>query len=145
MSKKRSSVQNAALLYSLGFFLLVISGHIPGVQNVHGMMFGVYHVNMMNDTLHLASALWALYAGLTSTNAAVFYFRTFGTIYFLDSLMGLFTGYNFLNLGFLTGNYVEGLKRLAANAPHFFIGGSAMLIGFYFFKKSVKSSKRKTQ
>lgn len=138
------SPQKIIFLYALGFFVVVSLAFIPGFTDAHGKLFGLYHIDPIDHVLHSLSGVWAVYAGLKSLSAIIFFFRTFGTIYFLDGLSGLLTGYNFLNLHFLTSEpAVEVTKRLPVNAPHILIGGSAMVIGWYLYKKKRKKNTKR--
>ncbi|MEZ4104075.1 MAG: hypothetical protein R3B60_02180 [Candidatus Paceibacterota bacterium] len=88
--------------------------------------------------LHLLSGMWAATALWLSRNAMLYYFRIFGTVYFLDGVVGVIAGKAFLNLNLFdshTHAHAEMSTRLLLNFPHLLIGGLAMLIGFVFYKK----------
>ncbi len=46
----------------------------------------------------MISGLWALAAAFLSRNASMQFLRIFGTLYFLDGVMGVFTGSGYLDL-----------------------------------------------
>ncbi|MGE0007094.1 MAG: hypothetical protein AB7S92_16080, partial [Parvibaculaceae bacterium] len=73
---------------------------------------------------------------LVSTRAAAVYFKLFGTLYFLDGVLGLFTGSGYLDFGiFINGVLDLGLTtRILANLPHLAIGGFAAYAGFVLSK-----------
>lgn len=141
MSKKYSKLQKVSFIYALGFFFVVSLKYFPGVLDDQNQMFGLYHIDLIDDVLHSFSGIWATYAGFKSYNSTLFYFRTFGTIYFLDGLLGLITGYNYLNLHIFLKDHgpVEGFTRIGVNAPHILIGGGLMLFGFFLYKRFKKS------
>jgi hypothetical protein len=105
--------------------------YVPGVPRPDGAVFGVFALDVYDDALHLASALWALGAALVSARAARVFLILFGAAYLSDGLMGLFLGSGWLDLGILTYG-VQDLPlsfRLFANAPHLGLGGLALLGG----------------
>lgn len=132
----RSSRINLIQLLAWGYaamFLFVVSlGYIPGLTNSQGRLLGLFRIELIDDALHLTSAIWAAAAAWTSVRASTLYFKLFGTIYFLDGLLGLITGQGYLDGGiFINGPAPFDLAtKIAANAPHLAIGGAAIFIGF---------------
>ncbi len=119
------------------FFFVAFMGYIPAFVDKNGYLFGLFFLDLYDNSLHAFSGAWALVAALLSTKQSVRYFRWFGTIYFLDGVMGLFLGNAFLDFGiFLYGisdNSV--ILKILTNIPHIMIGGIAMFAGFYLSKK----------
>jgi hypothetical protein len=125
-------------LRSIGFaFVIALAtaaalNYVPGLTDAQGRAFGIFALDIYDDLLHFASALWALAATLISRDALVKFFKIFGTLYFLDGLMGLAVGSGFLDLGIVFYGVQPmpfGFKILA-NLPHLLLGGVAMLAGF---------------
>ena len=89
-------------------------------------------MDIFDDALHLASALWALAAALISPRASKIFLVIFGTLYLGDGIFGFFTGYGYLDLGIFT-NGSNGLSftlfRVLANLPHIALGGVALGAG----------------
>lgn len=120
---------------ALGYFL-ALSGaaalnYIPGVKDAQGRAFGIFALDIFDDALHLASALWALAAALISRRAATTFLILFGALYLADGAMGLAFGSGYLDLGILTNGIVDlplGFKILA-NTPHIVLGGFALIAG----------------
>ena len=82
--------------------------------------------------LHLVSAAWAAVSAYWSRDASVNFLKLFGTLYFLDGLLGLVTGSGYLDLGILLYG-VQSLPlgfKILANLPHLALGGFAMFAGF---------------
>lgn len=133
---KKSFIQKIAFVYSLSFFLIVSLNYIPGIHDEDGLMFGLFKLDLIDDVVHMGSAIWALIAGLYSLNATIFYFRWFGTIYLLDGLVGIFIGKGLLDFSIFSSNVVvaELATRIAANVPHVLLGGSMVVIGFILSK-----------
>jgi hypothetical protein len=134
---KRTIIQKLALIYALLFFLVVAIGYVPAFVDDQGVLFGLFEIELKDDILHFASAVWALLAGLHSFNYSKFYFKVFGLMYTLDGVLGLLTGSGYLDGGiFFNGFITQDLfTRVAANIPHLFIGGIAIIIGFFIAKK----------
>jgi hypothetical protein len=118
--------------YTAALLIAASLNYIPGLTDESGRAFGIFALDIYDDALHLASAIWALAAGLRSQRAARSFLVLFGAAYLLDGVLGLFTGYGFLDLGVLT-NTLEGidfsLARILANLPHLALGGLALWAG----------------
>lgn len=120
---------------ALGYFVVLLGAaalnYIPGVADDQGRTFGIFALDIYDDSLHLASALWALAAGLTSARAARLFLTLFGALYLADGAMGLAVGSGYLDLGIFTWGVQDlpfGFKVLA-NLPHIGLGGFALLMG----------------
>ena len=118
--------------YFVLFILVVAIGYVPGFKDDAGRLFGLFTLDLYDDSLHLASGLWAGAAAWWSAGAARAYFRLFGPLYFLDGLMGLAVGSGYLDGGiFLYGVLDLPLTtRFFANLPHLVIGGIAIWAGY---------------
>lgn len=126
-----------AILYAAMFFFVAVMGYIPAFLDEEGYLFGLFALDLYDNSLHAFSGVWALIAGILSTRQSILYFKLFGTVYFLDGVMGLFLGNAFLDFGiFLYGvaDYSFMVKFLM-NVPHILIGGFAAFAGFYLSKR----------
>lgn len=121
---------------TLGFFVALLVAAslnylpIPGIIDEQGRAFGIFALDVFDDLLHVASALWALAAALISHKAARTFLTYFGALYFADGLLGLATGSGFLDLGIVFYGFYEYpsfLIKLAANIPHLGLGGIALI------------------
>ncbi|HEX8061810.1 MAG TPA: DUF4383 domain-containing protein [Allosphingosinicella sp.] len=123
--------------YFGGFILIVAMGYLPAFQDEQGNMFGLFKLDLYDDSLHLASGLWAGIAAWLSRRAAANYFRLFGPLYFLDGVFGFFTGSGYLDGGiFLYGPLDLPLQtRFFANLPHLLIGGTAIFVGYVLARR----------
>lgn len=121
---------------SLGYFVVLLGAaslnYIPGLTDKDGLAFGIFALDIFDDALHVASALWALGAALTSARATRLFLLIFGALYLGDGVFGFFTGYGYLDLGIFT-NPSAGLSftifRVLANLPHIALGGFALWAG----------------
>lgn len=117
---------------AFGYFVVLLGAaainYIPGLTDDEGVAFGVFALDIGDDLLHLASALWALAAALISSRAARIFLGLFGAIYLADGLMGLAIGSGYLDLGIFRWG-VQDLDfgfKIKANAPHILLGGFAV-------------------
>ena len=125
-------VRTFGWVYFVLFVLVVAIGYVPGFKDDSGQLFGLFTLDLYDDSLHLASGLWAGAAAWWSAGAARAYFRLFGPLYFLDGVMGLILGSGYLDGGiFLYGPLDLPLTtRVFANLPHLIIGGVAIWVGY---------------
>jgi hypothetical protein len=103
---------------------------IPGIIDNQGRAFGIFALDIFDDALHIASALWALAAAFISHKAAKTFLLWFGVAYLADGLLGLATGSGYLDFGiFIYGfyEYPNFAIKLAANTPHLLLSGFAVL------------------
>lgn len=127
---------NILRIISFGYFFALLGAaainYIPGLTDENGLAFGIFALDPFDDALHLASALWALIAGLISTRAARTFLLIFGALYLGDGVFGYFTGYGYLDFGIFTNSSAGldfSLNRLLANLPHVFLGAFALFAG----------------
>lgn len=104
---------------------------IPGIVDDQGRTFGIFALDIYDDALHLASALWALVAAVISLRASRMFLILFGALYFLDGLLGCFAGSGFLDLGIFTWGWLDiPLKlKVLSSVPHLVLGAIALFIG----------------
>jgi hypothetical protein len=125
-------MQTWAWVYAVLFFLVVAIGYVPAFNDASGNLFGLFSLQLVDDALHAGSGLWAALAAWRSAYASTLYFRLFGTVYFLDGVVGLIFGRAYLDGGiFINGPAsLDIMTRIATNIPHLIIGGTAVLLGF---------------
>lgn len=126
---------------SLGFFVVLLVAaslnYIPGLVDQDGLAFGTFALDIYDDSLHLASALWALAAALLSHRAARLFLLIFGALYLGDGLLGLATGSGYLDFG-IFNNGVLDLPfsfKIFANLPHISLGGIALASGLFLDRR----------
>ncbi|WP_271950961.1 DUF4383 domain-containing protein [Ruegeria faecimaris] len=127
-----SNLQKLCLVYFVALMIAASLNYVPGLTDQDGLAFGIFALDIYDDALHVASALWALIAGLLSHRAARSFLILFGLAYLGDGVFGFFTGYGYLDLGIFTnpsaGSELS-LPRLFANLPHLALGGVAAWAG----------------
>ena len=59
---------------SFGYFIVLLGAaalnYIPGLTDDQGLAFGIFALDLFDDALHLASAIWALTAAFISRRAS---------------------------------------------------------------------------
>jgi hypothetical protein len=130
-------IQKCALLYFVMFMGVVALDFVPMFKDAHGYLFGLFTLDLYDNSLHAFSGLWALTAALISRKQALLYFKFFGIVYFMDGVVGCLLGNAYLDFGiFLYGPTDWSLLvKFLASAPHIAIGGVALLIGFVLSKR----------
>ena len=121
--------RKVAVVYFVVLMGAASLNYIPGVTDANGVAFGVFALDLFDDSLHAASALWALVAAIMSTRAARMFLLIFGALYLGDGAMGLAVGSGYLDFGIFTNGVLDlpfGFKILA-NLPHIGLGAVALL------------------
>ena len=121
-------LRRIALVYMVILLAAASLNYIPGLTDAEGRAFGVFALDVFDDALHVASALWAGTAAAMSTRASRIFLRYFGLLYLTDGLMGLAVGSGYLDLGIMNHGVLHlPLKfKVLANLPH--IGGGAFAV-----------------
>jgi len=121
----------AALLLGAALLFAALTDYIPAFMDSEGRVFGLFHLDIYKDALHVASGLWAL-AAAYSRRTAVFFLRVFGTLYFLDGVMGAFTGSGYLDLSiFIDGvRSVSAIVKILSSLPHLGLGAFGIAVGW---------------
>lgn len=131
------NVRRLGWAYFALFILVVVSAFVPAFNDADGLQFGLFKLDFYDHALHLFSGIWAGAAAWWSRGAAKSYFMLFGPLYFLDGVLGLFTGSGYLDLGiFLYGPLdLPMTTRFFANLPHLVIGGFAAWVGYVYARR----------
>jgi hypothetical protein len=112
-------MRKIAKWFGIIFVLVGILGFIPGVTS-NGHLLGIFEVNTLHNIIHLLSGIIAfMCAG--SVSGAKSFFKIFGVIYGIVTIVG-----------FLQGNSVLGLfgVNAADNVLHLLISVIALVLGF---------------
>jgi hypothetical protein len=122
---------------ALGYFVVLslVAGlnylPVPGLVDAEGRTFGIFALDVYDDSLHAVSALWAVGAALISGRAARMFLILFGALYLADGVLGALTGSGFLDLGIFTWGVLDipFTLKLLSSLPHILLGGFALFIG----------------
>ncbi len=136
--RNMSLLQKLAIAYAIMFYFIASLAYIPGLADEHGNLFGLFHLELHDDILHLLSGVWATVAAWRSRFSSLRFFQIFGVLYGMDGVLGLLTGQGYLDAGiFFNGiGGVDLMTRIGANLPHILIGGIAVYIGYFLSRSS---------
>lgn len=118
-------IRKAAYAFSAVFILVGILGFVPGITttNSDGMklLLGIFMVGGVHNAIHLLSGVFAFLGARSSESYASLYFKVFGVVYGLVTI-----------IGFAQGNTVLGIidVNLADNILHLVIAVAALYLGF---------------
>lgn len=121
-----------ALVYMTILLAAASLNYIPGLTDAEGRAFGVFALDIYDDALHVASAIWAGTAAAWSTRASRIFLRYFGLLYLTDGLLGLATGSGYLDLGIMNHGVLDLplTFKVLANLPHIAGGAFAVFASF---------------
>ena len=123
-----------AAIYFLVLLFAALLNYLPFIPETYGKTFGIFALDIYDDALHLASAIWAGIAAWMGARAARSFLFAFGLLYFADGLLGLVTGSGYLDLSIV--NYgIQDLPlgfKIMANLPHLGLGGIAVFASHAF-------------
>ena len=121
----------AAVLLGLALLFAAATDYIPAFRDSDGRVFGLFYLDIYKDALHVASGLWAL-AAACSRRSAIFFLKVFGTLYFLDGVMGVFTGSGYLDLSIFTAGIrdVPASVKFLSSLPHLGLGAFGIAAGW---------------
>lgn len=140
MTGKIPLIQKIAWFYGISLLIIASLRFIPGVTDSHGLLFGLFHLDWLDDVIHTATGVWGIFGAWHSPAMATVYFRGIGLLYTTDAAIGLAYGQNPLHIGFWTGEplITEAVPRILVNIPHFVGGALALYLGFYYGKKYLR-------
>lgn len=113
-------VQTLAWIFAVVFIAVGVLGFVPGLTN-DGMLLGMFEVDPLHNIIHLASGILAALAAWGSASYASLYFKVFGVVYAIVTVVG-----------FVQGDSVLGLigVNMADNVLHLAIAAVALWAGF---------------
>jgi hypothetical protein len=128
----------AAIVLGAALLFAAATDYIPAFIDAQGRVFGIFYLDVYKDALHVVSGLWALAAAAISRNASVQFLRIFGTLYFLDGVMGGFTGSGYLDLSILMDGVRDTppLLKFLSSLPHLVLGAFGILVGWSPWRKA---------
>lgn len=89
-------IKKLAVLFGAVFLVVGILGFIPALTPTdaegHRNLLGLFEVDTVHNIVHVLSGAAALIAGLVSGYASRLYFKIFGAVYALVTLVGMVSG-----------------------------------------------------
>jgi hypothetical protein len=122
-------LKKVAWVFGIVFVLIGLLGFVPAL-NPGGLLLGIFQVNAFHNLVHIVSGIAAIAAAMGGVYYAKLYFKVFGVVYGLVTV-----------LGFLTGNGLFGLipVNMADNLLHLVIAASSLYLGFMGSKEVKKA------
>lgn len=113
-------LQKLAWVFGIVFILIGILGFIPAVTP-GGLLLGIFSVDAMHNVVHLVSGVLAILAAWSSVSYSRLYFKVFGVVYAIVTV-----------IGFVQGDTILGLMmvNMADNVLHLVIAAVALWAGF---------------
>ena len=138
MSKKINNLKKIALIYGISLLIIASLRYIPGATDPQGLLFGLFHLDWLDDIVHTITGLGGIYAARTSIKNCILYFKGIGFLYSIDAVIGLLYGQNPLHIGFWTGEplITNIIVKILVNTPHFLGGFFALFLAFHIVKNS---------
>lgn len=106
-----------AKVFGIVFVLIGVLGFVPGITT-DGRLLGIFQVDTIHNIIHLLSGIVAL---VMASSAPKTYFKIFGVVYLIVTIVGFVQGETVL--GLITIN-------MADNILHLVIAAAALAIGF---------------
>jgi hypothetical protein len=113
-------IRITAFIFGIAFLAAGLAWHIPLFFDNNGLLFGLFQIDSIHNKVHLGSGLIALGAAATSGWWAKLYFKVFGGIYLMLSILGWIFSDEFMTMQINT----------ADNILHLAIGVVALMIGY---------------
>ena len=110
-----------AYVFGIVFLLIGVLGFVPSLTP-NGMLLGIFQVNALHNVVHVLSGVVALIAAMAGLYYSKLYFKVFGVVYALVTVLGFLTGDGLIG-GLLPVN-------MADNLLHVVIAAAALYIGF---------------
>lgn len=111
------STQKIAMIFGVVMLVVGILGFVPGITS-DGHLLGIFEVDAIHNIIHVLTGVLALV--FMKKNAKMF-FKVFGVVYLLVTLLGFFMNGSILGLF---------MVNMADNVLHLAIAGLALWLGF---------------
>lgn len=102
-----------AWIFGVGFILIGILGFVPSFLQ-GGMLFGIFQVDAMLNAVHVLSGGLAIASVRYGARYVRMYFKVFGVVYALLTIIGFVQGGTIL--GLMTTNMADNLLHLVIAA-----------------------------
>lgn len=119
-NRTRMNIQKAAKWFGIIFVLIGVLGFVPGLTT-DGLLLGIFEVNIVHNVIHLLTGIVALFCAGTAS-AAKSYFKIFGVIYGLVTIIGFTNDASIL--GFFSVNTADNVLHLLITVVALYLGFS---------------------
>ena len=119
-------VKTAAILFGIVFLVVGVLGFVgavtpPMADGNGGMLFGIFHVNLGHNIVHIASGVVFLLCGMAGAGPSRTFFKIFGIVYALVAILGFVQGDTNL-LGMIANNRADVWLHVALAVVMLFLG-----------------------
>ena len=114
-----------ATIFGVVFLAVGIAGFIPALCP-NGLLFGIFAVDAMHNIVHIASGVLALGMAAAGEGAARNYFRIFGVVYALVTVMGFVAGRD--------GQVMGMAMNMADHFLHLALAVALLGLGFFWHR-----------
>lgn len=124
------NTQKAAKWFGIIFIVIGVLGFVPGITTATGYLLGIFRVDAIHNIIHILSGIIALMCAGSAAKAQG-YFKIFGIVYALVTV-----------LGFIQGQAVLGLIAVNAadNVLHLLLAIIFLALGFGGKKSGMAST-----
>ncbi len=113
------NVKSVSMWVGVFFLVLGIIGFVPALTP-DGLVLGLFLVDPLHNIVHILTGVVAVFAAMSSVNAAKVYFQVFGVVYALVTVLGFMTGTGLF--GLLPVNLADNVFHLAVTAVYLYYG-----------------------
>lgn len=120
-------LKSLATLVGVVFLVVGVLGFVPAAST-NGLLFGVFHVNVWHNVVHIATGLAALSAGCGCCKLCTVdnwtpktFFQVFGVIYGVVALLGFWYGSADI-LGFVANSFADSVLHAVVGVVSLYLG-----------------------
>lgn len=99
--------------------LVGILGFVPGLAP-DGMLLGIFMVDGLHNVVHVLTGIAAIAAGMMGGTYPKLYFKAFGVVYGLVTVLGFLTGHGLVAL--IPVNMADNILHIAITAFALYLG-----------------------
>jgi hypothetical protein len=111
--------RTVALYLGIVFLIVGVAGFVPALSP-GGKVLGLFLVDPLHNIVHLLTGVLAIFASKSSDSATVLFFKVFGVVYALVTVLGFLTGTGLF--GLLPVNIFDNLFHLVTAAISLYYG-----------------------
>lgn len=114
------NVKQSANIFGWVVLVIGVLGFVPGITS-GGSLLGIFAVDGLHNLVHIVTGALAIWMARKGDDSARMYFKVFGVIYAVITI-----------LGFISGGYILGYisTNAADNILHLVIAALALYLGF---------------
>lgn len=115
------NVKQSANIFGWVVLVIGVLGFVPGITS-GGSLLGIFAVDGLHNIVHIVTGALAIWMARKGDDSARMYFKVFGVIYAVITILGFFSGSGYI-LGLVSTN-------IADNILHLVIAALALYLGF---------------